>query len=66
MKELFSQRYRDESGDPEVYIYNNFPEKFRNQCFHIIYGNTAQLGNKGSNTCRCLEYGMTMLFLLSQ
>lgn len=36
MKELFSRRYRDKSGDPEVYIYNEFSEAFRNQCFHII------------------------------
>ena len=36
MKELFSRRYRDENGEPEVYIYNDFPEAFRNQCIHII------------------------------
>ena len=36
MKELFSRRYRDKSGDPEVYIYNNFSQEFRNQCFHIV------------------------------
>ncbi len=36
MKELFSRRYRDRNGDPEVYIYNDFSEAFRNQCFHII------------------------------
>lgn len=36
MKELFSRRYRDRNGDPELYIYNDFPEAFRNQCFHII------------------------------
>lgn len=36
MKELFSRRYRDKSGDPEVYIYNEFSEAFRNQCLHII------------------------------
>ena len=36
MKELFSRRYRDKSGDPEVYIYNNFSQEFRNQCFYIV------------------------------
>lgn len=36
MKELFSRRYRDKNGDPEVYVYNVFPVSFRNQCFHII------------------------------
>ena len=36
MKELFSRRYRDRSGDPEVYIYNNFSQEFRNQCFYIV------------------------------
>ncbi len=36
MKELFSRRYRDRNGDPEVYIYNNFSPAFRNQCFHIV------------------------------
>ena len=36
MKELFSIRNRDKSKDPDVYIYNNFPVAFRNQCFHII------------------------------
>lgn len=36
MKELFSRRYLDQKGDPEVYIYKKFTAAFRNQCFHII------------------------------
>lgn len=33
---LYSQRMKDAQGNPEVFIYDNFPRTFRNQFFHII------------------------------
>lgn len=36
MRELFSRRNRDRKQDPEVYLYSDFSEAFRNQCIHII------------------------------
>lgn len=36
MFELFSRRQKKRSGEPEVFIYDVFPETFRNQFFKII------------------------------
>ena len=36
MPALYSQRIRDAEGDPEVFVYDCFPEAFRNQFFHIV------------------------------
>ncbi len=36
MYKLYSERIRDKDGDPEVYIYEYFPNAFRNQVFYII------------------------------
>lgn len=36
MYKLFSERIRNRDGEPEVYIYDEFPEAFRNQVFYIM------------------------------
>lgn len=36
MYKLFSERIKNKDGEPEVYIYDSFPETFRNQIFYII------------------------------
>ncbi len=36
MYKLFSKRIKNKDGEPEVYIYDEFPEPFRNQVFYII------------------------------
>ena len=36
MPALYSQRIRDAEGEPEVFVYDSFPEAFRNQFFHIV------------------------------
>ena len=36
MPALYSQRICDAEGDPEVFVYDCFPEAFRNQFFHIV------------------------------
>lgn len=36
MYKLFSERIRNKDGEPEVYIYDEFPETFRNQVFYIM------------------------------
>lgn len=36
MYKLFSERIKNRDGEPEVYIYDEFPEAFRNQVFYII------------------------------
>lgn len=36
MYKLYSERIKNEDGEPEVYIYDDFPETFRNQIFYII------------------------------
>lgn len=33
MYELYSKRIKNKDGEPEVYIYDEFPELFRNQFF---------------------------------
>ncbi|WMJ22161.1 hypothetical protein RBG61_09120 [Paludicola sp. MB14-C6] len=33
---LYSQRKKDSIGNPEVFIYDEFPKAFRNQFFKII------------------------------
>lgn len=33
---LFSERIKNKDGEPEVYIYDEFPEAFRNQVFYIM------------------------------
>jgi hypothetical protein len=36
MFELFSQRIKNAKGEPEVFIYDEFPIEFRNQFIHIL------------------------------
>lgn len=36
MYKLYSERIRNKAGEPEVYIYDAFPEAFRNQVFYIM------------------------------
>ena len=36
MYKLYSERVRNRDGEPEVYIYDEFPEAFRNQTFYIM------------------------------
>ncbi len=33
---LYSERIRNKDGEPEVYVYDDFPEAFRNQIFYIM------------------------------
>lgn len=33
---LYSERIKNKDGEPEVYIYDEFPEAFRNQIFYIM------------------------------
>lgn len=36
MYKLLSERIKNKEGEPEVYIYDEFPEAFRNQVFYIM------------------------------
>ena len=36
MYELLSNRIRNAVGEPEVFLYNSFPQPFRNQVFYIL------------------------------
>ncbi len=36
MYKLYSERIKNRDGEPEVYIYDEFPEAFRNQVFFIM------------------------------
>lgn len=36
MYKLFSERIENKDGEPEVYVYDEFPETFRNQVFYIM------------------------------
>lgn len=36
MYKLYSERIKNKDGEPEVYIYDEFPEAFRNQVFYIM------------------------------
>lgn len=36
MYELLSKRIKNASGEPEVFLYNSFPQAFRNQVFYIL------------------------------
>lgn len=36
MYELLSKRIRNALGEPEVFLYNSFPQPFRNQVFYIL------------------------------
>lgn len=36
MFNLLSERIKNASGEPEVYIYDNFPKEFRNQVYYIM------------------------------
>ena len=36
MYTLFSKRIKDATGDPEVYVYDVFPDTFRNQMFYVL------------------------------
>lgn len=36
MYELYSQRIKNVAGEPEVFIYDSFPQTFRNQMFYAL------------------------------
>ena len=36
MYTLYSKRIKDAAGDPEVYVYDVFPQPFRNQMFYAL------------------------------
>lgn len=36
MYKFYSERIKNKDGEPEVYIYDEFPESFRNQVFYIM------------------------------
>ena len=36
MYELLSRRIKNKNGEPEVFLYNSFPQPFRNQVFYIL------------------------------
>lgn len=36
MYKLLSERIKNKDGEPEIYIYDEFPETFRNQIFYIM------------------------------
>lgn len=36
MYKLYSERIKNQNGEPEVYVYDEFPEVFRNQVFYIM------------------------------
>ena len=36
MYKLYSERIKNKDGEPEVYIYDEFPMAFRNQVFYIM------------------------------
>lgn len=36
MYELLSNRLKNAKGEPEVFVYNSFPDAFRNQVFYIL------------------------------
>ena len=36
MYELLSKRIKNAAGEPEVFLYNDFPQSFRNQVFYIL------------------------------
>lgn len=36
MYKLYTERIKNKDGEPEVYIYDEFPESFRNQVFYIM------------------------------
>lgn len=44
MYKLFLERIRNRDGEPEVYIYDEFPEAFRNQVFYIMTDILDKLG----------------------
>ena len=47
MYTLYSKRMKNASGEPEVYIYDTFPQAFRNQFFYVIEELFDYLENNG-------------------
>lgn len=47
MYTLYSKRIKDAAGDPEVYVYDMFPQTFRNQFFYVIAEMFDYLENNG-------------------
>lgn len=45
MYKLYSERIKNKDGEPEVYIYDEFPEAFRNQVFYIMTDILDELGD---------------------
>lgn len=66
MYKLYSERIKNRDGEPEVYIYDEFPEAFRNQVFYIM---TDILDKLGDCCCEwddlhdefCREKGLKLL-----
>lgn len=48
MYDLYSRRIKDANGEPEVFVYDNFPETFRNQFFTVINNFLKKLCKKNS------------------
>lgn len=49
MYELLSRRIKNANGEPEVFIYNNFPQTFRNQVFFILKDVLDPYSRSGEN-----------------
>lgn len=47
MYKLYSERIRNRDGEPEVYIYDEFSEAFRNQVFYIMCDILDEYDNEG-------------------
>ena len=45
MYKLYSERIKNKDGEAEVYIYDEFPEAFRNQVFYIMTDILDELGD---------------------
>lgn len=66
MYELYSKRIKNKDGEPEVYIYDEFPEPFRNQVFYIMEEllDNLRFGDYDWNDLHdefCREKGLKML-----
>ncbi len=49
MFELYSKRILNKQGEPDVYIYDEFPENFRNQVFYTLSDVLDFYQNKGTD-----------------
>lgn len=47
MYELYSQRIRNANGEPEIFVYDSFPQTFRNQMFYALSDVIDYFENEG-------------------